>query len=249
MFYTIGQWIINTIAWLDFILATTLLYILSFLPKKITHRGYPYLFRRWCWIFIRALGVKLHIHQKYRNSLPQHYIVIANHPSVFEDIGMSALFPAYFLAKAELKKWWILGRISNACGTLYVQRDSKQSRKQATLDLLEALKNGKNIGLYPEGGCKGRRVTVPFQYGIFDIAMNTGVPIVPVFLHYEAQEAFEWGSNESLLQKVWKISISPNKHVHYYIFDAIDPKDFANKESLTLYMQNLYLTWQAKYLE
>ncbi len=94
MFYRIITTIRGLLAWLDMVLATGLLYFLSFLPRKLTARAYPYLFQKWCWIFIRALGVDLKLHQKNLYSLPSHYIVIANHPSIFEDIGMSALFPA-----------------------------------------------------------------------------------------------------------------------------------------------------------
>lgn len=249
MIYQLMKCLVTIIKWADMLLATALLYILGFLPKQFLKSWYPYLFRKWCWIFIRALGVSLKFHQKNKNALSKQYIVIANHPSAFEDIGMNALFKARFLAKEEIKSWWIFGRISIAAGTFYVKRDSKESRKLASEKLVNILSQGDNVGLYPEGGCKGRRIHLPFQYGAFDAAIKTGIPILPVFLHYEAQEAFEWQANESLLQTLWKIYKCPNKTVNYYIFDTIDPKDFKDKETFCTYVQNLYLQWQNKYLE
>ncbi len=249
MFYNLGKCLQMVIAWLDMLLATALLYCLSFLPRSVTRSWYPALFRQWCWIFIRALGVDLKCHQKNRLPLPKHFMLIGNHPSAVEDIGMSALFNARFLAKEEIKQWWILGRISTAAETLYVKRESKESRKEASEKLKAALLQQHNIGLYPEGGCKGRRVFLPFHYGCFEVAIQTGVPIIPVFLHYEAQEAFEWRSQETLLHKIWEIMRSPNKTANYYVFDAIDPKQFEDKEVLCHYVQDLYLKWQAKYLE
>jgi 1-acyl-sn-glycerol-3-phosphate acyltransferase len=249
MFYTFGKCLLGILCGLDLVVATVLLYLFSFLPKPFTNPWYPRLFQRWCWIFIRALGVNLRLHQKNLNPLPEHYILIGNHPSVFEDLGMPALFKARFLAKAELKHWWIVGRISIAVRTLYVKRDSRESR-QATKELLqECLLNKENIALYPEGGCKGRRIHLPFQYGVFEIAIKTGVNIIPVFLHYEAQQAFEWRDNESLIHKLWEIWKSPNKNANYYVFDAIDPTKFENKEELCGHIENLYLKWQTKYLE
>jgi lyso-ornithine lipid O-acyltransferase len=248
MIYSIGKFILNIMYWLDLLLATFVLYLLSFLPQYLTHPWYPKLFQYWCWIFIRALGVNLKLHQKNTFPLPKQFILIGNHPSVFEDIGMPALFKARFLAKTELKHWWIVGRISIAMGTLYVKRDSRESRKAASETLIQCLLRKENIALYPEGGCKGRRIHLPFQYGSFDIAIQTGVPIIPVFLHYEAQAAFEW-SEQSLIYKLWEIWRSPNKNANYYVFDAIDPKQFKNKEDLCKHVENLYLQWQSKYLE
>lgn len=249
MFYTIGKCIWGLVLWLDLLLATLILYLLSFLPKHFTKHWYPTLFRQWCWIFIRALGVNLMLHQKNLNPLPQQYILIGNHPSALEDLGMPALFKARFLAKAELKHWWILGRLSVATRTLYVKRDSKESRKAASEALTNCLLHNESVALYPEGGCKGRRIHLPFQYGSFDVAIKTGVPILPVFLHYEAQEAFEWREHETLIHKLWEIWRSPNKNVNYYVFDAIDPKQFENKEELCGHVENLYLKWQSQYLE
>ncbi len=248
MFDPLLTGIIHTIRWLDLLLATLLLYLLSFVPPRFL-LWYSPLFRAWCWIFIRALGVELKVHQQYTQALPEHFIVIANHPSAFEDIGMPALFKAHFLAKEQLKSWWILGRISLFARTLYVRREDRDSRKEAALTIKNLLLQGENIGLYPEGGCKGRRIFLPFQYGIFEASLQTGVPIIPVFIHYEAQADFEWAQGESLIKTLQKIYRSKNKTVNYYIFDPIDPKDFENKESYCEYVQTLYLKLQEKYLE
>jgi len=249
MFFKLGALLIQMIAIFDMLLATLCLYLLSFLPRRLTISWYPKLFQGWCWIFIRALGIDLKLHQKNLHALPKHFMVIGNHPSALEDIGMPALFKARFLAKEEIKKWWILGRISTAANMLYVKRESKESRATAREALIQALQQGDNIGLYPEGGCKGRRVFLPFHYGCFEIAFQANIPIIPVFLHYEAQENFEWGPKESLLQKIWAMLKSPNKTVNYYVFDAIHPEQFANHQNLCEYVQNLYLKWQTKYLE
>ncbi len=249
MFDRLLTCIIHIIRWLDLALASLLLYLLSFTPPGFSLSWYSPLFRAWCWIFIRALGVNLKVHQHYTKTLPDHFIVIANHPSAFEDLGMPALFKARFLAKEELQSWWILGRVSLFARTLYVQREDRASRKEAAKTINTLLLEGENIGLYPEGGCKGRRIFLPFQYGIFEASLKTGVPIIPVFIHYEAQADFEWSKGESLIKTLQKIYRSKNKTVNYYIFDPIDPKDFKSKESLCEYVQTLYLQWQTKYLE
>lgn len=248
MFLWLFQCLRALVGLIDLVIFTAFLYLLSFIPKKHLGKWYRWCFRQWCWIFIRALRVSLFLHEKNHKPLPQHYILIGNHPSAFEDIGMSALFDVYYLAKIEVKDWWIVGRISQAAGTYYVARDLKESRNEASQTLKQALNEGKNIGIYPEGGCKGRRIHPPFRYGVFDLSIQTGVPIIPVFLHYEQQAQFEW-QNQHLLHKLWMIFSAQNHRVNYYVYDAIYPHQFTSKEMFAAYVETCYLNWQNRYLD
>lgn len=207
------------------------------------------MFQRWSRAFVRALDVDLKIHQKNLNQIPQQFILIANHPSAFEDIGIPALFEVHSLAKIEVKKWWIVGKISEAAGTIYVKRDSKNSRNGALQTMIEKLKMGDSIALYPEGGCKGRRIFESFRYGAFDMSMKTGIPVLPVFLHYETQDDFEWRDPQTLINKLFHFMKSENRTANYYIYDAIDPAKFNSIEEFTDYTWHLYKKWQEKYLE
>jgi 1-acyl-sn-glycerol-3-phosphate acyltransferase len=235
--------------WLELAVATLLLYALSFLPGPLRRPWYFPAFRCWCRLFVLALGVDLRLHQKNTRPLPEHYILIANHPSAFEDIGIPALFPVYSLAKEELKDWWWAGRINIAAGTLFVQREDPESRKAAMEQLEAEVRKGRNVALYPEGGCKGRRIFSAFRYGAFKVSMTTGVPILPVFLHYESQDDFEWRSPQTLPQKIWHFLTTRNNRANYYVYDAIDPKRFASTEAYNQYVYELYLKWQARYLD
>ncbi|MFC4158744.1 lysophospholipid acyltransferase family protein [Chitinimonas lacunae] len=236
------------LALLDLAAASLLMVALAPLPAPWLRRFYRPLFRAWCRAFIRALGVELRLHQHLRRPLPQQYVLIANHPSAFEDLGIPALFDARSLAKAEVADWWLVGRIATAADTLYVRRESAESRKTATLALIEALCRGDNIALYPEGGCKGRRLSGRFFNGAFVASFETGVPILPVFLHYQAQADFEWG-DQHLLRKIWEIATISNPRADYHLFDPIDPRHFDSAEALKEHCYRLYLQWQARFLD
>lgn len=249
MIYYLLKIVKHLVLGLDFIVLTLIMYVLTFLPRSLLKRLYPQLFRFWCNVFVKALGVELKLHQKNQKVLPERYILIANHPSAFEDIGVPALFHVFSLAKIEVKDWWIVGRISEAAGTLYVHRESRESRNEAAMSIERALAEGKNIALYPEGGCKGRRIFETFQYGAFSISLKSGIPILPVFLHYEAQDDFEWREPQILPQKLWHFLTSRNNTANYYVFDPIDPKEFDDKEQYMNHVHQLYLQWQEKYLK
>jgi 1-acyl-sn-glycerol-3-phosphate acyltransferase len=238
----------RTVCWLELAAFTLLLYLLSWLPGRLVPFYYTW-FRYWCRSFVRALGIELRLHQKYIRPLPSQYILVANHPAAFEDIGIPALFPVHSLAKIEVRDWWLVGRISAAAGTLYVHRESKESRNAAGEQIVEELARGRNIALYPEGGCKGRRIFENFRHGAFEISLRTGIPVLPVFLHYESQDDFEWRAPQTLLHKIWHMLTTQNKRANYYVYDAFDPAGFTDKAAFAEYVHGKYLEWQTRYLD
>lgn len=248
MLYPLFRFLKLSVFWIEYLILTTAMYLLAFLPPAWLESFYPQWFHHWCRVFVRALGVDLRPLQQNRKPLPKQYLLIGNHPSAFEDIGIPALFDVRSLAKDGVRDWAVWGRISEAAGTLFVTRESRDSRRDAFEQIIRELNRGHNVALYPEGGCKGRRIA-PFRYGVFDISLQTGIPIVPVFLHYEAQETFEWREGQTVLDKVWHYLTTPNNRANYYIFDALYPSDFNSKEAYCQHAQELYLKWQARYLD
>ena len=239
----------KTIGWADFILLSIVVYLLAWLPWPGKH-PVARLFPVWSRAFARALDVDIRVHQKFRRQhLPRRYILIANHPSAFEDIGIPAIFDVVSLAKLQVQDWFIFGRIAKAAGTLFVDRDNPDSRKQVIQQMVTAVNAGQNIALYPEGGCKGRRLFSEFKSGAFEVSIRTGVPILPVFLHYEAQDDFEWQPPYGLLDKIRHFMTTVNNRANYYVYDPLDPKDYADKYAMKAAAYALYTRWNAQYLE
>ena len=248
MYKFIKKLIVLPVTWFLLIVMSILLYLLSHLPRAFSGRYYHFLARLWCRLFVRALDADLKLIHKNIQALPEQFILIANHPSALEDFAIPALFDIYPLAKAGVRDWFVLGRISDFAGTIYVDRSSTSSRQAAKGALSEAVKSGKNIVIFPEGGCKGARIFEKFHTGAFEISLQTGIPILPVFLQYIDQKAFVW-KGESLVKKLWQIFKSDNNQVNYYVFDAIQPDGFNDRESFAEHAHSLYLQWQKEYLD
>ncbi|MDH5326214.1 MAG: 1-acyl-sn-glycerol-3-phosphate acyltransferase [Gammaproteobacteria bacterium] len=234
--------------WIELTVFTLSLYLLAWIPGIGRWTPYHSWFRLWCSFFVRALGVNLVLHEKNQKPLPRHFIFISNHPSAFEDVGVPALFDVYPLAKVEVRSWFLVGKINAAAQTLFVKREDKESRQAAVQNMIDRLKQGHNVALFPEGGCKGRRIA-PFQYGAFDISLQTGIPILPVFLHYESQDTFEWRDPQTLIHKLWHFITCRNSKANYYVYDAIYPENFSDKKAFAEHVHRMYLRWQEKYLD
>jgi len=242
------KWLWQGVAILDLAALSLLMFLLAYVPGDLVHSYYRRLFRYWCKVFVIALDIDLRLQQHFQGPLPDTYILIANHPSIFEDIGIPALFDTYPVAKEEVRDWFIGGHIAEAAGALFVQRDSPESRKAVSQSIIDALQQGKNVALFPEGGCKGKRIH-EFRWGIFEISLQSGIPIVPAFLHYEAQDEFEWKDGVTAPQKVWQLLNLTNNRANYHVFDAFDPADFDDKASYCEHVHQQYLKWQEKYLD
>jgi 1-acyl-sn-glycerol-3-phosphate acyltransferase len=249
MLLYIARWVRLVAGWIDLTVFTLVMYALTWLPNGWMRAWYRRLFYSWCRVFVRALNVDLRLHQKHRQALPPQYIMIANHPSAFEDIGVPALFDVVSLAKVQVRSWFIVGRITAAAGTMYVDRESAESRHAALDNMVAMLRQGSSLAIYPEGGCKGRRLYTHFRYGAFEASIRSGVPILPLFIHYEAQQDFDWRPPYTLIDKIRHFMTTRNNRANYYVFDPVYPGDFKDSVELNQHIYALYLGWQAKYLE
>ena len=103
----------KVIGWVDFCVYTLLIYLLTWLPWHAPWGAHPVarIFHAWSRAFVRALDVDLRLHQKNLKRLPKRFILIANHPAAFEDIGIPALFDVVSLAKRQVQDWFVeIGR-------------------------------------------------------------------------------------------------------------------------------------------
>lgn len=112
------------------------------------------------------------------------FILASNHASYLDPIIIPSIFVKHFkrkvhyLGKKELFEPWIWKKIHNAAGTIPI--DKKGRNKKALENALDALKQGKIIGIFPEGGrtktgklCRGKT-------GAARLALWSKVPVIPV---------------------------------------------------------------------
>ena len=231
---------------LDFLLVTLVFFFLSFLPHVLTKTFFPDLYQIWSLRFFRIFSIREHIHEKYSKPLPKHYILISNHPSGIELLWLPSRFSTIPLAKDEIKKWLVVGRITKASGAIFVKRRDRASRHAASEALLQAANEGKNIMIFPEGGCYGKRVQ-PFFKGAFQLSIATGLPIIPVFLHYEEENSYYWGDYGLIKFMIRALFIPKNRNAHLYIFDPFLPGDFKNEADMHQKVYEFFLEAERKY--
>ncbi|MEM9849345.1 MAG: HAD-IB family hydrolase, partial [Bacteroidota bacterium] len=97
------------------------------------------------------------------------------------------------IAKKELQRMPILGQLMTAAGVIFIDRKNRQKAIEAMQPAVDALQNGKSIVIFPEGTRSKDYALGKFKKGGFHLAMQAGVPIIPVVVR-NAYDAMPRGS-------------------------------------------------------
>jgi putative phosphoserine phosphatase/1-acylglycerol-3-phosphate O-acyltransferase len=84
------------------------------------------------------------------------------------------------IAKQELRRNPVFGPLFRASGVVFVDRTNTAKAIQALGPAVEALKHGRSLIIAPEGTRSKTPTVGAFKKGAFRLAMQAGVPIVPI---------------------------------------------------------------------
>ena len=109
-------------------------------------------------------------------------IFMANHASNFDITSIYAALPVQFrwLAKKELFDVPIFGTCLKRSGYIPVERSDSRKSLIALKAAAQRVKSGTSIIVFPEGTRSPDGNLLPFKGGGFILAVQSGVPVVPV---------------------------------------------------------------------
>ncbi len=115
-------------------------------------------------------------------------IFIFNHQSQADALIIAKLLRRDFtsIAKKELKSNPLIGAILEAAGTVFIDRGNHDDAVAALQPAVNRLRDGISIAMAPEGQRSLGYRLGPFKMGAFHIAMQAGVPIVPIVIQNSA---------------------------------------------------------------
>jgi putative phosphoserine phosphatase/1-acylglycerol-3-phosphate O-acyltransferase len=88
------------------------------------------------------------------------------------------------IGKQEIRKMPVIGKVLEMGGVVMIDRKNASSAIEAMQPLVEAMREeGRSVALAPEGTRSVSPNLGPFKKGAFHLAMQAGVPMVPVVIH------------------------------------------------------------------
>ncbi len=158
----------------------------------------------------------------------QSYVIIGNHTSVMDIMVLLKVIklPFVFVGKIELSKIPIFGYLYKKSNVM-VDRKSPRSRKEVYTQVVDFVKKGNSLAIYPEGGVPDPSVFLaPFKNGAFRIAIEHKLPIIPM-VYYDNKRKYPYdifkGSPGTL-----RVKILPVIQTDQLTLDDVDElRDFA----------------------
>ncbi len=135
-------------------------------------------------LLFRLAGVRLQVDGLERLPPNCAMVIVANHASYLDSVALVAALPVemVFVAKAELERKFFPRLFLRRIGACFVDRfDWRQGATDAR-GMVDELRTGRCMMLYPEGTLTRAPGLLPFHMGAFVAAGEADVPVIPVVI-------------------------------------------------------------------
>jgi 1-acyl-sn-glycerol-3-phosphate acyltransferase len=160
----------------------------------------------------RTLLKRLDMELKISGAPPQQgpLLLVSNHMSWVDILALHATCQCRFVAKADVKRWPLLGTLATGGGTLYVQRESRRDAMRVVRQMAEALQNGDILAIFPEGTTSDGESVLPFHSNLIQAAIAANAPVQTVAVGFvdarsgRPSHAISYMGDESLAGSIWR---------------------------------------------
>lgn len=170
----------------------------------------------------RLAGIRVRSVGRERLEEGRAYLFMSNHVSNLDPPIITRLLGRRIaiIAKQELFKIPFFGRAMRAGHFVAVNRSDRKAAIESIRESATVLQSGLGMLVFPEGTRSRTGKLLPFKKGPFHVAMEAGVPVVPITI---AGSHEAWPKGEMRLHK---------GEVVVTFHPPIDPHQFARKEDL-----------------
>lgn len=199
--------------------------------------------QRWSRQLANRLGVTIKVGADNTASEAPQGFLVANHISFLDIFVINALAPAAFVAKDDVRNWPLLGWLSQRTETIFLERGSRRAAQAAREHLVEQLRAGRLVAVFPEGTTSDGHAVLPFHAALFQSAIDAGVPVTPVVLRYadasgRRSHAADYVGDTSLVACLWSIAGAGSLTAHVELLPALSSSDI-NRRHLAAHAHRL----------
>jgi len=101
---------------------------------------------------------------------------------------LGSVFQCFFVAKAEVESWPIIGFLFKLTEQISVPRDSRRGVLGANDRVRDRLVNGRPVCVFLEGTSSGGGAVLPFHSSLLQPALDADVPAVPVAMRWSCDQ-------------------------------------------------------------
>lgn len=138
----------------------------------------------WARLILRGAGVRLRVEHRAPLDPARPAVFVANHQNALDILTAAAGLPVPFgfTPKAELRRMPLVGAILAHTGNVFVDRSTPQRAARSLVEAGAEIRAGNAVLVFAEGERTWATALAPFLRGGFLLALEAGVPLVPVAL-------------------------------------------------------------------
>ncbi|MFK7734095.1 MAG: HAD-IB family hydrolase [Pseudomonadales bacterium] len=140
-------------------------------------------------VALELAGVKLEVKNEKYLWEKRPAIFVINHQSILDGFITPKLVKKdyFMMGKKEARNVPLLGKVLEDAGFILFDRGDREAALAACDEAAERIKQGYSLCISPEGTRSYNKRLEPFKKGAFHIALQTGVPIVPIVVKNAAE--------------------------------------------------------------
>ena len=178
-----------------------------FIPNKLFWR--QIIFQTWSKAFAKIANMKIEI----IGEIPRPpFFLVTNHLSYTDIPAIRAVVDGVFVAKGDIEKWFLGGRIVRDMGTVFIDRNNRRDIPRAGEEILERLENGEGVIIFPEGTSTNGAEVLPFNSSFLEFAARTDFPVSYASISYrtptgspKASDVVCWWEDISFIEHLWRL--------------------------------------------
>ena len=196
------------------------------------------LVRLWGKICLWLCGLRLR-----RKGAPMAHdgALVANHSGWLDIFTLLSADEVYFVSKAEVARWPVVGILSRQIDPVYIER-KRSAAKEQERQLLDRLERGHRLCFFPEGTSTDGRRVLPFRSTLFAAFMGEGMQarmwIQPVSVIYRPREGlprdfYGWWGDMALGGHIGGVfALSSRAEVEVLFHAPLKVADYTDRKAL-----------------
>lgn len=172
---------------IGFIIITFLAAFIGILLKLFgaKHQSIFKVYNAWKGSILTVMNIKV----EQEGSAPDSPgIIMANHRSYVDVAVTPAKIPFVIVAKKSVRSWPLVGLGADAIRTIWVDRESKDSRAETRASMRDRLENGGSVLIFPEGTTDKGPGLLELKPGMFHVCAEGDFPVYPMAIEYQDQD-------------------------------------------------------------
>lgn len=123
----------------------------------------PHIVQLACKLSLGILGIKVRIQGQ---PMRHKGAIVSNHASWLDIFPLNAAAQVFFVSKAEVRKWPVIGLMARSAGTVFIERRTSQARRHKTQFQARLIK-GDRLLFFPEGTSTDSLRVIRFKSSLF----------------------------------------------------------------------------------